>query len=135
MVGLVFDLYNDPGYNAGPIDLSDLSKELTGYGRIIHTSITGQKMKLNEKISDTAIEKMAEEIQKFVESGKLCIHDVGLLAREGLDQRAIDFWEKKYNSGNTSSTGMNCCKCGELSPYADAPNQSDGSFKCYRCRI
>ena len=28
-----------------------------------------------------------------------------------------------------------CTHCNELYPYADGPNQKDGTFKCYSCRI
>jgi hypothetical protein len=30
--------------------------------------------------------------------------------------------------------GCNCKKCGEHYPYANKPNQKDGSFKCWACR-
>lgn len=30
--------------------------------------------------------------------------------------------------------GLSCKACNNFCPYVDAPNQSDGSFKCYSCR-
>lgn len=36
--------------------------------------------------------------------------------------------KKKYLNGAT------CVSCNEIYPYADEPNQKDGSFKCYSCR-
>jgi len=33
-----------------------------------------------------------------------------------------------------SKNGYTCKSCGELYPYADRPNQKDGSFKCWSCR-
>lgn len=33
-----------------------------------------------------------------------------------------------------SSDGMTCGRCGNLYPYAEGPNQDDGSFKCWGCR-
>lgn len=37
--------------------------------------------------------------------------------------------DKKKNSN-----GCVCLKCNELYPYSE-PNQKDGTFKCYSCRI
>jgi hypothetical protein len=33
-----------------------------------------------------------------------------------------------------SGNGYTCKNCGEHYPYADEPNQLDGSFKCWSCR-
>ena len=30
--------------------------------------------------------------------------------------------------------GETCVKCNNFYPYADGPNQPDGTFKCYGCR-
>lgn len=35
---------------------------------------------------------------------------------------------------NKSSNGCTCKKCGEIFPYAE-PNQKDGTFKCYSCKM
>lgn len=32
------------------------------------------------------------------------------------------------------SSGLTCEKCGEFYPYAEEPNQADGSFRCWACR-
>jgi hypothetical protein len=31
--------------------------------------------------------------------------------------------------------GAVCINCNELYPYVEEPNQKDGSFKCYSCRM
>ena len=33
-----------------------------------------------------------------------------------------------------SKDGMICISCKELYPYAEYPNQKDGTFKCWGCR-
>jgi len=33
-----------------------------------------------------------------------------------------------------SRNGCTCKTCGEIYPYAEGPNQPDGSFKCWSCR-
>jgi len=33
-----------------------------------------------------------------------------------------------------SANGFTCISCKELYPYADRPNQKDGTFKCWGCR-
>lgn len=35
---------------------------------------------------------------------------------------------------NNISEDMVCSQCGEEYPYANGPNQDDGSFKCFGCR-
>lgn len=37
------------------------------------------------------------------------------------------------SSASTYSVGMKCCRCGDYNDYG-ASNQSDGKYKCYRCR-
>lgn len=33
-----------------------------------------------------------------------------------------------------SDNGLTCKSCNEFYPYAERPNQKDGSFKCWGCR-
>lgn len=33
-----------------------------------------------------------------------------------------------------SENGLTCKSCNEYYPYAERPNQKDGSFKCWGCR-
>jgi len=47
-------------------------------------------------------------------------------------EEAVVYGDRGYQS---SSGGMICSKCGQLYPYANGPNQPDGTFKCYGCRV
>jgi DNA-directed RNA polymerase subunit RPC12/RpoP len=52
-------------------------------------------------------------------------------AAEPLDDFAVVVKKKKIKKpGN----GYTCSGCGEIYPYAEEPNQKDGSFKCWACR-
>lgn len=47
---------------------------------------------------------------------------------------ADDFAVVVRKKPSKSSNGYTCSHCGEIYPYAEEPNQKDGSFKCYSCR-
>lgn len=130
VIGFVFDLYQDQTL---PIDHKDLSTDLYNMGRLVDVSARG-KLPANYVAGDTAIKKIADEIEKFIKSGKIKENELPELVKSGLDPRAVEVWEKTYKKQETiSNTGTNCCKCKDYYPYASG-NQADGTFKCWGCR-
>lgn len=83
--------------------------------------------------SEIVIEKMADTVQEFIVNGQIKIEELDILVTQGLHPDVIARWKAKYQV-QAKTSGLTCCRCNEFFPYADTPNQPDGSFKCYGCR-
>lgn len=100
-------------------------------------------------IHETAEEKQPrirhsrEQVEKAFKRGVIAAEEASLAVEWG-DEELIFNFELDLPTLNDdyavivnddSSDGCTCNHCGEFYPYAEGPNQDDGTFKCYSCRL
>lgn len=92
--------------------------------------------KITTSMEQEVFKKQAEALDDLIKKGMVNPEtDLDALVEQGLSAGSIEYWRQHYGQKKTVSEGMLCCRCKEFYPYANGPNQTDGTFKCYGCRI